>query len=465
MRKDYLLNSELALELYEDVKNLPIIDYHCHLVPQEIYEDKVFDNIGEMWLAADHYKWRLMRQAGVDEYFITGKAPWREKFKKYAETISLCGGNPLYSWSMMELSLYFGIDIPLNGYTADEIYDLAGNYIAENKLSPRKLIEKAGVEYIATTDDPADYLEYHKEIAKDESFKTKVVPAFRPDNLLNIDKKGYADYIKKLGNRIGLHIDDIGDLRIAIRLALDDFVSLGCNFADHGIEDFPSRIYPREEAEKVFIKALIGNDITKEEKDIFIGYLTNFLAGEYKRRNITMQLHIAVKRDANSLLTKTCGKDTGSDCIGDIIDGTRIMKVLDTLNNKGKLPKTIIYNLNPVMNAQLAAICGSFRNVVPGAAWWFCDHKRGIINMMETMAEEGYIGAFYGMLTDSRSFLSYARHDYFRRILCSLIAKWVTEDDFPMESAKKLAYKISYGNIKERVSELNPISGGAEIQY
>lgn len=459
MRKDYLLKGDTAAELYNGIKDLPILDYHCHLSPKEILEDKVFDNIGSLWLGGDHYKWRLMRQAGVDEEFITGNAPWREKFRKYAETISMAGGNPLYSWSMMELSMYFGIDTPLNGDTADEIFDTAQKYIEENELSPRKLIKKANVEYIATTDDPADLLDYHRQLREDTSFKTVVVPAFRTDTLLNIQAPGFGEYIERLGNRIGIIIKDIGDLRIAIRLALDEFCELGCTFSDVGIVRFPSRVYTREEAAPVFLRGLAGKELSENDIDIYLGYMFNFLAGEYSKRGMTMQLHLSAMRDINTDLLNTAGRDTGGDCIGDTPDGTRIARFLDTVAQKNKLPKTIIYTLNPQLNAQLSAICGTFRNVVPGAAWWFCDHKRGIMNMMETMAEEGYFGSFMGMLTDSRSFLSYARHDYFRRLLCTLLAKWVEEDDFPMVSAEKLAERISYGNvydtIKPTIDEMN----------
>lgn len=450
MRADYLLSGPAAAALYEGIKDLPIIDYHCHLSPKEILEDRQFSNLGEMWLGGDHYKWRLMRQAGVPEEFITGNAPWREKFRKYAETVSLAGGNPLFSWSRMELSLYFGIDTPLNGETADGIFDAAQAFIEENQLSPRKLIQKAGVEYIATTDDPAEPLDFHRQLAADHSFATKVAPAFRPDTLFGASAPGFPDYVKKFGTRMGISIDDLGDLRIALRLCLDEFTELGCTFSDLGIEGFPDALHTREEAAPVFAKALRGLPLTSEELALYQGYLYSFLAGEYRKRGMTMQLHLAAKRDANTLLTASCGRDTGSDCVGDPIEGSRIIRILDALNSRGKLPKTVIYTLNPVMNAQLAAICGTFPGVVPGAAWWYCDHRRGIEDMMETMAEEGYFGSFLGMLTDSRSFLSYARHDYFRRILANLLAKWVETEDFPMESARELAYRISYGNSKER---------------
>lgn len=449
MRKNYLLETKEAELLYAGIKNLPICDYHCHLSPKEIYEDRVFDNIGEMWLSGDHYKWRLMRQAGVPEEFITGRASWEEKFQKYAEVVSMAGGNPLFAWSKMELSLYFHIDTELNGSTAAKIYKQAGEYIKKEQLSPRKLICGAGVEYIATTDDPADSLEYHALIQKDKNFHTAVSPTFRTDNLMKIESPDFSAYIKRLGETAGVMIDDLGDLRIALRLRLDAFLEAGCKFSDLGMEGFPEKLHAREEAAPVFQKALRGERITEQERLLYVGYLYGFLGKEYKKYGLTMQLHLAAKRDANTLLTAVCGRDTGSDCVGSPIDGNQIIAVLDSLNLMNRLPRTVIYTLNSQMNSQLAPICGSFPGVVQGAAWWYCDHKRGILDVMETIAETGYFGSFLGMLTDSRSFLSYARHDYFRRILCTLLSKWVLEDDFPMESAKVLAADIAYNNIHE----------------
>ena len=452
MRENYLLNNKSAEIIYDEIKALPILDYHCHLSITEIIEDKIFDNIGKMWLGGDHYKWRLMRQAGIDEKHITGDAPWKEKFKKYAQVAALAGGNPLFNWNAMELSMYFDIDTPLNGDTADEIFDRAQKYIEANQLSPRKLIKKADVKYIATTDDPADTLDFHRNLQGDKDFDVFIAPAFRPDNLFNIHKNEFTAYVERFGSKYGIKICNLSDLRIALRLSLDEFVSLGCTYSDIGIEKFPTKIYSRDEASEVFIKALNGNEITDCDCDIYIGYMYNFLAGECKRHEITMQLHLSSKRDANSLLTDTCGRDAGSDCVGDIVEVNKLVNILDTLTKKDKLPKTIIYTLNPLMNGYMASVCGTFKDVVPGAAWWFCDHKRGILDVMEAMAEQGYFGSFMGMLTDSRSFLSYARHDYFRRILASLIGKWIEEDDFSVESGKLLAYKISYGNTYDRIS-------------
>ncbi|MEG1426294.1 MAG: glucuronate isomerase [Oscillospiraceae bacterium] len=450
MRKNYLLENTTAEEIYAEMQGLPICDYHCHLSPKEIYEDRVFNNIGEMWLGGDHYKWRLMRQAGVAEDWITGTAPWKEKFQKYAETVSMAGGNPLYAWSMMELSLYFHIDTPLNGDTAGEIYERAGRFIAETQLSPRKLMQTAKTEYVATTDDPADSLKFHERIAKDKDFTTIVTPTFRTDNLFRLESRDFPAYMRKLGECAGVVIDDLNDLRIALRLRLDAFLNAGCRYSDLGIEAFPRELHTRNEATPVFQKALSGKEVTPEEQEIYTGYLYGFLANEYCRHNLTMQLHLAAKRDANTALTAETGRDTGSDCVGTAVDCNRLIHILDQLLLKNRLPKTVIYTLNPQMNAYLPAICGTFPGVVQGAAWWYCDQKRGILEVMESIAETGYFGNFLGMLTDSRSFLSYARHDYFRRLLASLLAKWVQEDDFPLDSAQKLGADISYHNTKNR---------------
>lgn len=451
MRADYLLNSPQALELYNGVKALPICDYHCHLSPKEIYEDKEFGCIGEMWLSGDHYKWRLMRQAGIDESLITGSAPWPDKFKAYASVVSMSGGNPLFAWSKMELAIYFGIEDELNEKTADHIYQRANALIKTKGLSPRKLIEGSLVEYIATTDDPADDLQWHRLLSEDKSFTVRVVPSFRTDRLLSIEHPEYPAYIRSLARAAATEITDIGDLRIALKQRLDVFNALGCRFSDLGIESFPKRLCSREEAAPVFSKALEGHSLSKEEQGLFRGYLYRFLAREYAKRGMTMQLHLAARRDVNTRLTVECGRDAGSDCVGDPIPGSRIMNLLNSLHLENHLPKTIVYTLNPQMNSQLAPACASFPGVVQGAAWWYCDHKRGITELLETMAETSYIGKFPGMLTDSRSFLSYARHDYFRRILCSLLAKWVLEDDFPVESAQKLAADLSYNNIRDYI--------------
>ncbi|MEE1330089.1 MAG: glucuronate isomerase [Acutalibacteraceae bacterium] len=449
MKNTYLLKSEQAEKIYEKICSLPIVDYHCHLSPKEIYEDKPFDNIGEMWLAGDHYKWRLMRTAGIDEKYITGNASWKEKFLKYAKALEFAAGNPLYHWSHMELSMFFGIDTPLKSDNAAEIYDEANAYIAKNKLSPRKLIEQSDVEVICTTDDITDDLSYHKLISEDKSFKTKVLPSFRTDNLLLIKRDGYGDYIKKLSEVSGIAISTLADLKTAVKNRLDFFCECGCKFTDVGIPYFPNSIADDDKANQVFADALHGKEIDDGAYRGFIGNMYLFLAEEYYKRNLVMQMHLAVYRNANSALFRSAGADCGADCVGDEISGTELIKLLDAINENSGMPKTILYTLNPGNAAQIASVAGAFPNVRCGAALWFCDHKRGIKEEIEIIAENSSLGSFLGMLTDSRSFLSYARHDYFRRILSDILGDWVKGGEYDEESAEKLAAKISYYNVKE----------------
>jgi len=451
MHKSYLIGSEAGKRLYAAVADMPIIDYHCHLSPKEIYEDAVFDNIGQIWLAYDHYKWRLMRSFGVDERYITGNAPWRDKFQKYAETIALAAGNALYHWTAMELDLYFGIDTPLNGDTAEDIWQRANAVIAKKQLSPRKMIALAKVEYIATTDDIADDPAYHGKLRSDASFPAAVTPSFRTDNLLLIRREGYVEYIKKLSGISDIDISDLSSLKEAVCRRLDVFCDNGCMFTDIGIEHFPPSIGTEEQADAAFAKALQNVHITDSEYDGFLGYMYLFLAGEYRKRNLVMQWHLAVKRNANTALFENAGADCGGDCMGDAVPTAHIIAMLDAVNTVclGDMPKTILYALNPAMCPALAAAAASFPNVLCGAAWWFCDNKRGIIDQIQTVAESGHIGAFLGMLTDSRSFLSYARHDFFRRIFCGIVGEWVDRGEFADdENAVRLARRVCYDNIK-----------------
>lgn len=449
MNDGYLLKTKTAKELYSAVRSLPIIDYHCHLSPKEIFEDKPFENIGEMWLAADHYKWRLMRTAGIDEEYITGGASWREKFIKYASAVELAAGNPLYHWSHMELSRYFGIEEELGSESAERIYDKANAFIAENKLSPRKLIRDSGVELLCTTDDCIDLLAYHAALKQDAGFKTKVLPSFRTDNLLLIKRGGYREYIAKLEKASGIKIDGLKALKQATENRLNFFVENGCRFTDVGIPYFPDRIADDANADRTFKSVLCGKDISEEEYLGFIGNMYLFLGALYKKYDLVMQWHLAVYRNANSRLAEKLGADCGVDCTGDPVSGTALIKMLDAINRSSGLPQTVIYTLNPTNADQIASIAGAFPNVRCGAAWWFCDHKRGIRQEIEIIAENSSLGTFLGMLTDSRSFLSYARHDYFRRILCDTLGEFVENGEYSAAGAAKLIEKISYLNIKE----------------
>lgn len=456
MKNTYLLSNKFSLNLYEDIKTCPIIDYHCHLSPKEIFEDKVYNNLGEMWLNGDHYKWRLMRAYGVNEQYITGSATWHEKFIKYAQTISMAAGNPLYHWSNMELNMFFGIEESLNSRSAEAIWEKANKVIREKQLSPRKLIILSKVEYIATTDDMTDDLSYHQKIRDDLSFQVKVAPSFRTDNALLIRRSEYRDYIKKISFASGIEIVDLNTLKVAICKRLDFFCSMGCTFTDIGIEYFPDRISDIESADQTFKRAMDGKEILYKDFLGFLGYMYLFLAGEYKKRNLVMQWHLAVKRNANTEMFHKLSADCGGDCIGDVIPNQHIISMLDAINSGSGLPKTILYTLNPTMSASLSTIAGSFPNVICGAAWWFCDHKRGISEQILNICETGHIGTFLGMLTDSRSFLSYARHDYFRRILCDIIGEFVEKGEFAeVEDALNLVRNICYGNIKKLIGDEN----------
>ncbi len=446
MNKNFLLNSKTAIDIYQKIYSLPIYDYHCHLSPKEIYEDKPFSDIGELLLSHDHYKWRLMRAAKIDESFITGAADYKSKFFKYAQAIQFAAGNPLYHWNMLEFSNYFGIDEALCESNAAELYERANTVIFEKQYSPRKLIEMSNVKYIATTDDITDSLEYHKLLENSNcSFKT--VPSFRTDNLLLIRHPDYPDYIGRLSNISEIEIHDIYSLDLAIKQRLDFFNAHGCLFSDVGIPYFPYCEGDDDIANSVFKKALSREHITDDEYSAFLFRMYAFLGREYKTRGMVMQWHLSVQRNVNSQLQDTVGIDAGGDCINDRVPCKDIVRILDKICRTGGLPETVIYSLEPSSVDSLASIAYSFRNVNIGAAWWFCDHKDGIIDIIKIIARYGNIGNFLGMLTDSRSFLSYSRHDYFRRILCSVIAEWVDKGEFEGD-AVALASAVCMGNIK-----------------
>lgn len=451
MNENYMLNCDAAKKIYACVKDLPIVDYHCHLSPKEIFEDKPFENIGEIWLGGDHYKWRLMRTAGIDEEYITGGAPIKEKFLKYCSALEFAAGNPLYHWSHMELNMFFGIDLPITSQNAEEIWNRANTYIKNTEMSPRKLIEKSGVEIICTTDDITDDLSWHKKIREDKTFNTRVIPSFRTDNLLLARRAEYPDYIHSLSRASGVEIENIDTLEQAVSERLDFFCRNGCRCTDIGMPYFPNIIADRTEADATFRALLKGEKITDGEYMGFIGYMYLFLNAAYKQKDLISQWHLAVVRNSNSILAEKAGADCGVDCVGNTVNGNDLIAMLDAINKKSGLPKTVIYSLNEANIAQIASVVGAFPNVKCGAAWWFCDHKRGIEKQIKVIAENGCLGEFYGMLTDSRSFLSYARHDYFRRILCNIIGEWVERDEYNAASAEKLASKICYENIKSAI--------------
>lgn len=444
-----LLGTKYAKKIYDEVKDLPIIDYHCHLSPKEIYEDLPFGNIGEMWLGGDHYKWRLMRAFGIDEKYITGDADWKEKFIQFSKAVGYAYGNPIKDWVALELQFFFGITTPLNEVSAQEIWDKANEVIKEKKLSPRKLIEMANVEYIATTDDPCDDLKYHALISEQGLLKAKVVPSFRVDNIVLARETGYADYIAKLSNASGVKITDLASMQKAVLKRMDYFVERGCKFSDVGVQGFPKWVADFDEADKTFGRILAGKKVSDEDFDGLWGYLYVFLGKAYAQRGMVMQLHLAVTRNSNSVMFEKCGRDSGFDCVGDAFDVSYVKNIINTMNSEGGLPKTIVYTLNPTMYYPLVTMCGAFRDVVIGISWWFCDHKRGMYDTLNTLSELSHINSLVGMLTDSRSFLSYTRHDYYRQIVCDFLGGLMQSDDdtYAIEVAKALCY----GNAKKLV--------------
>ena len=455
MDEDFLLSTQIAQKLYhEHAEKTPILDYHCHINPEEIAKDRQFENITQVWLGGDHYKWRQMRSNGVDEKYITGDAPDREKFQKWVETLEKAIGNPLYHWSHLELKRYFGYDGCLNGETAEEVWNLCNEKLKTPEMSVRNLIRQSGVTLLCTTDDPADSLEWHKVIAEDDSFEVQVLPAWRPDKAMNIEKPDYADYLKKLGTAAETEIHTFADLKAALKKRMAFFDSMGCRASDHALEYVMYAPASDEEVETIFAKRLGGEMLTKAEELKFKTAFMLFVGKEYARLGWAMQLHYGCKRDNNVFRYEQLGPDTGYDCIDNYAPSGQMADFLNALNVSDELPKTIIYSLNPNDNAAIGTILGCFQDsgaigkIQQGSAWWFNDHKTGMIEQMTSLANLGLLGNFIGMLTDSRSFLSYTRHEYFRRILCELIGGWVENGEYPadMKVLGKMVEDISYNN-------------------
>lgn len=455
MDKDFLLKTDTAKELYHDIAaKVPILDYHCHINPQEIAQDRKFENITQVWLGGDHYKWRQMRSNGVDEKYITGNASDREKFQKWAETLEKAIGNPLFHWSHLELQRYFGYTGVLNSETAEEVWNLCNAKLQEDSMSVRNLIKQSGVTLICTTDDPADDLKWHKIIAADERFDVQVLPAWRPDKAMNLEKPDYADYLVKLGEAAEMEIKTFADLKEALKKRLAFFDSMGCRASDHALEYVMYVPASDEELEAIFAKRVNGEPITREEELKFKTAFMVFVGKEYAHMGWAMQLHYGCKRDNNVTMYNKLGPDTGYDCINNYAPSSQTADFLNALISTNELPKTIIYSLNPNDDEAIGTILGCFQNsdaigkIQQGSAWWFNDNKTGMIKQMTSLANLGLLGNFIGMLTDSRSFLSYSRHEYFRRILCNLIGTWVEDGEYPkdMKNLEMIVKGISYNN-------------------
>ena len=458
MDQDFLLSTDTAKTLYHDhAAKMPIVDYHCHINPQEIWEDRRFENITQVWLGGDHYKWRVMRSNGVDEYYITGGASDREKFQKFAEAMPKCIGNPMYHWCHLELQRYFGYHGALNGETAEEVWNLCNDKLQNDpNMTVRGLIKQSGVYMIGTTDDPVDSLQWHEKLAGDPTMETKVCPSFRPDKVLNIEKPTFAEYMHSLEKVVGFEFGCIGCVKKALTQRIEYFDQHGCRASDHGIVYAPYVEATDEELTAIFHKGMAGEPLTTRENDAYKTALLLHCAREYAKRGWAWQIHYSCLRDMNSEMFGKLGPDTGFDCIAITNCGEQLGKLLDKLFQEKLLPRTILYSLNPADNAQLGTILGCFQGTeVPGkiqhgSGWWYNDTKQGMINQMTSLADLGLLGNFIGMLTDSRSFLSYTRHDYFRRIMCNLIGGWVENGEYPADMAAvgQLVEDIAFNNAK-----------------
>ena len=468
MNKDFILDTPTAQHLYHDyASKMPLADYHCHLNPQEIYEDRRFNNLAEVWLggenpdgtfAGDHYKWRVMRSNGVEEKYVTGMCDPFEKFLKFAEALEMAIGNPMYHWCHLELQQFFGVTEPLTTESAKRIWDHCNNLLQNNpEMSARGLIRKANVVFIGTTDDPIDSLEWHEKIANDPTIDVVVGPSYRPDKAVNIHKAGWHDYMKALAASVGKEsLSNMQEVLDALLARLAHFKAHGCKVSDHGLDYVPFQNYTLEQADAVYQKALKGEKLTVEEVEGFQTVILLTLGKAYHSMDIAMQLHYSCLRNNNQRIFKAQGGDTGVDAIAQNTCGGNISQLLSALDEAGCCPKTILYSLNPADNAQLGTLIGCFQGpevpgkIQQGSAWWFNDHKFGMEEQMKSLASLGLLGNFVGMLTDSRSFLSYARHDYFRRIMCNLIGNWVENGEYPNieSSLKKLVEGISFYNAK-----------------
>lgn len=455
---DFLLHTETACGLYHQfAASMPIIDYHCHLNPADIAADRKFSNLTEVWLHGDHYKWRAMRTNGIDEQYCTGSATDEQKFLKWAETVPFTLRNPLYHWTHLELQRYFGITDLLSPTTAGIIYHRAGEMLQTPGFSVRGLIERMNVEVICTTDDPADSLEHHLKIASG-GWRVKVLPTWRPDKAMAVDDpSAYCHYIGLLGKAAGIEIKSYDHLLEALQIRHNFFGTMGCRVSDHGLERFYSQSYTLSEVRQSFEKVMGGNKLNMDESEKLKSALLYELALMDHKTNWVQQFHIGAMRNNNTRLFRSLGPDTGFDSIGDYSQGVAMSRFLDRLDTTNQLARTILYNLNPADNELLATMCGNFQDgsvagkIQFGSGWWFLDQKDGMERQMNALSNLGLLSRFVGMLTDSRSFLSYPRHEYFRRILCNLLGTDVERGELPndIDLLGDLVRKISYYNARD----------------
>ena len=466
MDKDFLLETETAKHLFHDyAEHMPLVDYHCHISPREIYENRRFNNLTEVWLGGknpdgsyfgDHYKWRVMRSNGTPEEYITGEKDAYERYLKFVEALQMAIGNPMYHWCNLELRQFFGFTKPLTPETAKEAWDFCNDKLQNDPgLTVRGIIAKANVAMVGTTDDPVDSLEWHQKIAEDPTITVKVCPSFRPDKAINIHKPGFAEYIGKLAASVGKEkLENADEVKAALIERLEFFAKMGCRASDHGLDYIPFRPASSEEVNAIFAHVMAGEGITIEDAEKYQTAILLCLGKAYHRLGIAMQLHYSCLRGVNTRMNRLLGPDTGFDMIAQNTCGGDIAAFLAALDESGECPKTILYSLNPADNEQLGTLIGCFQSdevpgkIQHGSAWWFNDTKSGMEAQMKSLANLGLLGNFVGMLTDSRSFLSYARHDYFRRIFCNLVGNWVENGEYPNIDAtlRRIVEGVSYKN-------------------
>ena len=463
MDKDFLLDTDTAKKLYEnyaDMTKIPVLDYHCHINPQEICEDRQFENIAQVWLGGDHYKWRQMRTNGVDEKYITGDATDREKFQKWAETVPYTFRNPLYHWTHLELKTAFGIDKLLNPETAREIFDACNDKLLNDpNMTARGLMRRYNVETVCTTDDPVDSLEYHKAV-RDRGFEIKMLPTWRPDKAMAVENPAeFRAYVEKLAEVSGVTINKFQDMVDALQKRHDFFEEMGCRLSDHGIEEFYAADYTDADIEEIFNKVYGGKELTADEINKFKSAMMIVFGEMDYESGWTQQFHYGAIRNNNTKMFKLLGPDTGFDSIGEFNTAKTCAKYLDKLNTRGKLTKTILYNLNPCANEVIATMLGNFQDgtvagkIQFGSGWWFLDQKDGMQKQMNALSLLGLLSRFVGMLTDSRSFLSYPRHEYFRRTLCNLVGNDIENGEIPytgyeQQRVNQMIEDICYNNAK-----------------
>ena len=457
--QDFLLYNETAKMLYHEyAAKMPIIDFHNHLSAQEIYENKQFGDLTEVWLGGDHYKWRVLRTLGVAEELVTGSGAAWEKFFAWAKGMPYLIGNPLYHWTHLELQRYFGIDTLLSEKTAAEIFAKCNEMLQKGEFRARGLLEMQKVKVMCTTDDPVDDLKFHRLIAEDEGIDLQVLPSFRPDKAVNIELCWFNDWLDTLADVVGYEIAELADLLRALEERMDFFVAVGCKVSDNGIDVFSyTTDVTFAEAEAVFLKGRAGEALTVVEVEKYKAFVLLFLGKEYHKRNWVMQLHIGALRNNNTRKLNEIGPDTGYDAVNNSFDIGKLGKFLNDLDSKDKLPKTIIYNLNPADNHKIVTLMQCFQDgITPGklqfgSGWWFMDQKDGMIKQMRDLAANGVLAKFVGMLTDSRSFLSFPRHEYFRRILCQLLGEYVESGEYPADTRflGRVVCDIAYNNARE----------------